>query len=161
MTDKTARSPLFRAADRAKVPEQPFTHPLNPKSEVRIVSLSEAVGLQRTGLHVMRIPPGKESFAFHTHRCEEEFMYVLSGRGVAEIGDQVVEIGPGDFLGFPTPSVGHHLRNPFDEDLVYLSGGERRAVEIADFPKLGKQMVRDGMTATLYPLASGERLTFE
>lgn len=161
MTDKTAKSPLFRAEDRAKVPEQPVTHPLNPKSEVRIVSLSEAVGLQRTGLHLMRIPPGKESFAYHTHQLEEEFMYVLSGRGVAEIGDQVVEIGPGDFLGFPTPSVGHHLKNPFDEDLVYLSGGERRAIEIADFPRLGKRMIRDGMTATLYPLASGESLKFE
>ena len=27
-------------------------------------------------------------------------------------------------MGFPTPSEAHHLRNPHDEDLVYLVGGE-------------------------------------
>ena len=46
---------------------------------------------------------------------------------VAEIDGGEHEVGPGDFMGFPTPSLGHHLRNPFDEDLVYLMGGERHA----------------------------------
>jgi len=45
-------------------------------------------------------------------------------------------------MGFPTPSVAHHLRNPFSEDLVYLMGGENRDMEVADFPKLGKRMIR-------------------
>ena len=45
-------------------------------------------------------------------------------------------------MGFPTPSVAHHLRNPFNEDLVYLMGGENRDLEVADFPKLGKRMIR-------------------
>src|SRR5207245_608704 len=27
----------------------------------------------------------------------------LSGRGIAEIGDEEVEVGPGDFMGFATP----------------------------------------------------------
>lgn len=41
-------------------------------------------------------------------------------------------------MGFPTPSVPHHLRNIGDEDLVYLVGGENLEVEVADFPRLKK-----------------------
>ena len=45
------------------------------------------------------------------------------------------------------PSVGHNLRNPFDEDLVYMMGGERREFEIADFPRLNKRLIRDRQKA--------------
>ena len=105
---------------------------------------------------LVRISPGKESFVFHAHNGEEEFIYILSGRGIAEIGDEEHEVGPGDFMGFPTPSVGHHLRNPFAEDLVYLSGGERRAMEVADYPRLGKRMVRVGGAASLHAIEGAE-----
>ena len=53
-------------------------------------------------------------------------------------------------MGFPTPSVAHHLRNPYDEDLVYLVGGENLDVEIADFPRLGKRMIRRGQDVEIY-----------
>ena len=49
---------------------------------------------------------------------------MLSGRGIARIDDHEYEVSAGDFMGFPTPSVAHHLTNPFDEDLTYLMGGE-------------------------------------
>jgi uncharacterized cupin superfamily protein len=61
-------------------------------------------------------------------------------------------------MGFPTPSIAHHLRNPFQEELVYISGGERREMEVADFPRIGKQLVRIGMKATLYDKAAGKPL---
>ncbi|HEU0047499.1 MAG TPA: hypothetical protein VFQ43_07835 [Nitrososphaera sp.] len=56
-------------------------------------------------------------------------------------------------MGFPTPSVAHHLRNPSDEDLVYLMGGENLDVEIADFPRLGKRLLRRGDRIEVYNLA--------
>jgi uncharacterized cupin superfamily protein len=149
-------TPLVRAAERAGLPEESFSHPLNPRSEVHGFSLSDAAGLSRVGVHLVRIPPGKESFVFHAHYGEEEFVYILSGRGIAEIGDEEHEVGPGDFMGFPTPSVGHHLRNPFAEDLVYLSGGERRGMEVADYPRLGKRMVRVGSAASLHAIEGAE-----
>jgi len=100
------------------------------------------VGLKRTGVNLGRIPAGKESFVYHLHHAEEEWVYIISGRGIAEIDGSEYEVSPGDFMGFPTPSVAHHLRNPFSEDLVYLMGGENRDMEVADFPKLGKRMIR-------------------
>jgi uncharacterized cupin superfamily protein len=151
---------LFRAADHAKVKEETQSHPLNPNSLIRGISLSEQVGLKRLGFHLLRVAPGKESFIFHSHETEEEFLYILSGRGIAELGDESVEVGPGDFMGFPTPSIAHHLRNPFQEDLVYISGGERREMEVADFPRIGKRLVRVGMQVTLYDQSEGKKLSF-
>ena len=138
--DRPHRS-LVRVKDRD--PEESFSHPLNPNSEMRGVSLSEAAGLERMGVHFIRVPPGREANIYHLHHHEEEWWYVLEGRGIVEIDDGEYEVGPGDFMGFPTaPPVAHHLRNAGETDLVYLVGGERKPVEIAEFPRLGKIVLR-------------------
>lgn len=150
---------LLRATDIAER-AQTWKHPWNPESEVLGTHLSSAAGLVRTGISRTRIPPGKESFTYHLHHCEEEWLYILSGRGVAEVDGRELELGPGDFLAFPTPSVAHHLRNPFDQPLEYLMGGEAREVEISDFPKLGKRMIRRGRKFEVVPLAAVEEIKF-
>ena len=147
MADNKSKSPLLKVQDRP--PEGVFSHPLNPKSEMHWQAMSDAVGLQRVGVHLIRLAPGKESAIYHTHGAEEEWIFMLSGRGVAEIDGGEHEVGPGDFMGFPTPSVAHHLRNDSDEDLVYLVGGERKEMEIAEFPRLGKVVIRVGRTADM------------
>jgi uncharacterized cupin superfamily protein len=85
-------------------------------------------------------------------------MYILAGRGIAEIDGAEYEVGPGDFMGFPAPSVAHHLRNPFAEELVYLTGGESRAVEVAEFPRLGLRMARTAKGAFVAPLDQFRRI---
>jgi len=144
---ETENQPLVRVLSRPE--EQTLSHPLNPSSEMQGSSLSDAAGLRRVGVHLIRLASGKESCIYHSHAAEEEFLFVLSGRGVAEIDGVEYEVGPGDFMGFPTPSVAHHLRNPFDEELVYLVGGERKEVEIGEFPGLGQHVLRVGDTAHL------------
>ena len=134
---------IVRAAD-AVAHSQQFSHPWNPNSEMHGMQLARSVGLKRTGVNFIRVPAGRESYVYHSHQHEEEWIYVLSGRAIALIDDVEYEVGSGDFIGFPAPSVAHHLRNPGPDDLVYLVGGENRENEIADFPKLGKRMVRRG-----------------
>lgn len=143
------KSPILRA-EQIVDSIQTFSHPWNPNSEISGTYLGRTVGLKRTGVNFARIAPGKESFVYHSHYCEEEWIYILSGKGIAEIDGDEFEVGSGDFIGFPTPSVAHHLRNTGDEDLVYLMGGENLDVEIADFPKLGKRMLRRGSTIEIY-----------
>ena len=132
---------LLTAAELAAAPQVHVRHPFNPSSEVYLRSLGRPVGLKRLSLSLARVPPGRESFIYHAHERDEEFLYILSGRGLAEIGDRVFEVGPGDFMGFPTPSVAHHLTNPFEEDLVYLMGGEHSGFDIGSFPRLGKRLI--------------------
>ncbi len=132
---------LIRAADVGALPEYPFRHPLSPKSEIHLRSLSALAGLKRIGLNLGRVPASAKSFVYHYHHYEEEFIYILSEKGLAEIGDETYEMGPGDFMMFTAPSLGHHIRNPFDTDLVYLMGGENREFEIGEFPRLKKRAI--------------------
>jgi len=145
------RPELIRAAE-AEAAFETHSHPWNPKSEVSGVQLARRCGLKRTGVSLACLAPGRESFAYHSHEREEEWLYILSGTGTAEIDGEEHEVGPGDFMGFPTPSVAHHLRNSGDEPLVYLMGGENLDAEVATFPRLGKRMVRVGGRAEIYDL---------
>ena len=92
----------------------------------------------------IKVTVGKDSFAYHAHMLEEEWVYILSGRGIAEIDGQSHEVETGDFMGFATPSVPHLLKNPYEEDLVYLMGGENKPLDVLDYPALGKRYLLIG-----------------
>jgi uncharacterized cupin superfamily protein len=126
--------------------ERAFSQRLNPNSHLLRTGLSRLGGLTRAHVSLGHLPPGKDSFAYHSHMLEEEWLYILSGRGVADIDGQQYEVGPGDFMAFPTPGVAHLLRNPFDGELVYLMGGEAVPLDVLDYPTLGKRylLVYDG-----------------
>lgn len=145
---------LLRAAD-IEARAQSFSHPWNPRSELIGYALAKSTGLRRLGVTIARMPPGKESFVYHSHWTEEEWIYILSGRGIARIDGTDYGVGAGDFMAFPVPGVAHHLRNPFESELVYLMGGENRDVEIADFPELGKRMFRHAKGVDIFDLDAG------
>jgi uncharacterized cupin superfamily protein len=147
-------------ADEVDAQSRTFAHPWNPRSEMRAAWLGGSSGLTRTGVNLLRLPPGNESFTYHAHLHEEEWIYVVSGRAILDDGDAHHELGPGDFVAFPTPSQPHQLRNAFDTDVVYLSGGERAHIDVTDFPRLGKRVVRIAGRATVYDLDSGTPLPF-
>jgi uncharacterized cupin superfamily protein len=146
---------LLRAED-IEEKKVSFSHPWNPKSHIVGVRLGPEVGLKRIGVNVATIPPGKESFVYHFHYRDEEWIYILSGKGIAEIDGREYEVKAGDFMGFSTPQVAHHLRNEGEEDLVYLMGGENNEVEIVDFPKLGKRMFRLGDKVEVYEISDAK-----
>ncbi len=143
-------------ADEAAGSASGFSHPWNPNSEMYGTRLGALVGLSRIGVNRVRVPAGKESFIYHSHYREEEWIYVISGRGVAEIDGEEFEVGAGGFMGFPAPSVAHHLRNSYEEELVYLVGGENLDVDIADFPRLGKRMLRRGQDVEVYEISEAK-----
>ena len=72
-----AVNPLIRAADIAQQAAT-FSHPWNPNSSITGTQISRLAGLQRTGVSLVKIPPGKESFVYHAHHREEEWIYILA-----------------------------------------------------------------------------------
>jgi len=134
-------------------------HPFNPASEMKLVPLGDGVGLTRLGVHLIRIPPGKESFIPHAHTVSEEFVFILEGVGEMVLDGVAHPVGPGDFVGFPIDGVVHSLRSKGPGDLVYLTGGERTAVEVADMPTIGKTTVFRNGRMELYGEEGAERLT--
>ena len=146
---------LIRSGDTSEGVHR-VQHPWNEKSDITMNELARRTGMTRAIVKHAVIPPGKESFVYHAHLRDEEWVYVLSGEGQAEIDGEDFDIGPGDFLGFPAPSVAHHLRNIGESDLVLLMGGEAPEVEIADFPKLGKRKFTFGNQVNVVDLEPNE-----
>jgi uncharacterized cupin superfamily protein len=134
----TEKKVLWRASEIGQR-EREFTQRLNPNSLFAGASLSRLAGMQRAHVTIARIAPGRDSFAYHAHLLEEEWIYVLEGEGIAEIDGVEHRVGPGDFMGFATPSVAHLLKNRSDGDLVYLMGGEDRPLDVLEYPHLGKR----------------------
>ena len=138
-TAKKRPHPLLKAAAIARAKKVRRVHRLNPKGVRHGLSLGDAVGMQDMGIHLVRIAPGDETTEYHTHHCDEEFLYILSGRGIAEIGGRKFEVGAGDFMGFAAQSAPHTMSNPFKKDLVYLMGGTRKPYDVSDYPRLRKR----------------------
>jgi mannose-6-phosphate isomerase-like protein (cupin superfamily) len=66
-----------------------------------------------------RIPPRTLAAPTHTHELEDEYSYVLEGRMSAQIGDEVVEAGPGELVAKPR-GIPHAFWNETDEEVVLL-----------------------------------------
>jgi GST-like protein len=156
MAHKTAV--VLRASDIDRG-EVALEQRLNPRSRFSDAALSSLAGFERIGLSRGRIPPGGESFAYHAHEVEEEWIFIVSGRARARIGGRDHELGPGDFAGFPAPQAPHLLSNPFEHDCVYLMGGERGLVaDVLSYPDLDKRyvLVREPTRTAFHALGPAE-----
>src|SRR3954467_7166686 len=85
----------------------------------------KALGGERLLSGLWELPPGKKSFPLHAHQVTEEALYVLSGKAQIRSkdadGEQVTEIGPGDYVAYPPGGPAHQLINHGTEPLVYLA----------------------------------------
>ena len=134
---------LVRADDIAQMPTKVVQHQFNDNAIRHTKSLTPQTGMERIGVHMVRLEPGRDSTTHHYHDGDEEFIYVLQGTGTAQIGNDTFDIGPGDFMGFPAPSPGHSMHNSGDEDLVYLMGGESNAWDTVHYPEQRRSMIKN------------------
>jgi len=118
-------------------------HYLNPAAKRLNKSLGDATGLKHIGVHQITVDPGHQSTEYHVHRFEEECIYVLSGRGIAVLGENLQPIGPGDFIGCPANGIAHELINDGEEPLLCLVVGQRLAHDVVDYPRLDKRLFRN------------------
>lgn len=92
-------------------------------------AVGDSVGLTRMGVWYRAIEPGKAGTFRHFHTVEEEWAYVLAGRGLVRIGPHTLPVRAGHFVGFPPGPRPHHFLSSTDDPLVLLEGGERRRDE--------------------------------
>jgi len=81
------------------------------------------------------LPPRALGAPVHTHRNEDEYSYVLEGRIGVQLGDQVLEAGPGELV-FKPRGVPHAFWNAGDEparllELISPGGFENYFRELA------------------------------
>lgn len=118
-------------------------HFLNDEAVRMNKSLGDAVGLQALGVHIITVEPGHFSTEYHFHHFEEECVYILSGVGIARIGEETHTLGPGDFLGFPTNRVPHAMQATGSEPLVCLVVGQRLKQDVSDYPEAKVRLYRN------------------
>jgi uncharacterized cupin superfamily protein len=108
------------------VPEADRTY---PDSDERLGfgrRIGRAAGLERIGLHVERVPPGRRTSYPHAEGDEEEFVYVLDGEIDAWVDGHLHPMVKGDLAAFPAGTgVCHTFLNNGDRDALLLVGGER------------------------------------
>jgi quercetin dioxygenase-like cupin family protein len=81
------------------------------------------------------LPPRALGAPVHTHRNEDEYSYVLEGRVGVQLGENVIEAGPGDLV-FKPRGVAHAFWNAGDEparllEIISPAGFENYFRELA------------------------------
>ncbi|MBL9136047.1 MAG: cupin domain-containing protein [Verrucomicrobiales bacterium] len=92
-------------------------------------------------VEMIRIPPGKANYPYHSHSAQWEYYQVLSGRGIARHQGGQTPIEPGDAFLFK-PGQPHQLINDGSEDLVVLVVADNPIGESCHYPDSGKWLVR-------------------
>jgi uncharacterized cupin superfamily protein len=100
-----------------------------PGVAAMVQTLGDATGLKQMGVGVRAVEPGFSGTNRHFHSVEEEWSFVLCGRGTLRIGPHRIAVSAGSFAGFPSGPRPHHFIAEGDEPLVFLEGGERRPAQ--------------------------------
>ncbi len=88
------------------------------------------------GLVEHDLPAGQLGSPVHTHEREDEYSYVLSGRLSAQVGDSVIDAGPGELVAKPR-GIPHAFWNSGTEPVRFLelispAGFEEYFFELAE-----------------------------
>jgi uncharacterized cupin superfamily protein len=68
-------------------------------------------------IEILRVPPGKAPYPYHSHSAQWEFYHVISGRGSVRHAEGTAPVTSGDAFLFK-PGEPHQIANTGDEDLL-------------------------------------------
>jgi len=134
---------LIKASEISELGGTEKTHFLNKNAQRVNKSLGDLTGLTGLGFHIIEVAPGHESTEFHRHHHEDECTYVLSGKGTVTIGEECMDIGAGDFIGYRAGGLAHTMNAVGDENLVCIVVGQRLDHDVGDYPNLKKRIYRN------------------
>jgi quercetin dioxygenase-like cupin family protein len=84
--------------------------------DVRWLITKDSVGAAKTVFGVTYFPPGSKH-ELHRHPNAEEVEYLISGSGIAYVGDDAVELGPGEAVFVPQNAY-HGFENNSDAEVT-------------------------------------------
>ena len=112
-------------------------------------TLGESFGLKNFGVNLTRLASGSMSALRHSHRKQDEFVYILEGRPTLVTDEGRTQLAPGMCAGFRCGTGNaHHLVNETDSDVLYVEIGDRTPGEEVEYPDDDLQLVlKDGRRA--------------
>jgi uncharacterized cupin superfamily protein len=91
-------------------------------------------------IEILRVPPGKSPYVYHSHSMQWEFYHVISGNGSVRHKDGTTPIETGDAFIFP-PDEAHQVINDGSEDLVLYVVADNPINESCYYPDSKKWIV--------------------
>ncbi|MGH1377072.1 MAG: cupin domain-containing protein [Alphaproteobacteria bacterium] len=106
-------------------------------------SLGDLVGITGFGFHIVELKPGMESSQMHMHHFEDECLYILEGEAEAKLGEKVISLKAGDFIGYPAGGEAHNIKNSGKSILRCIVVGQRLDHDVIDYPQIGKRLFQN------------------
>jgi len=113
--------------------------------------VSEALGREPTStdllkrhpfdIEILRIPPGKKNYPFHSHSAQWEFYHVISGSGSVRDEEGEHPIIAGDAMIFK-PGEAHQIINTGNADMLVYVVADNPMGETCYYPDSKKWLVR-------------------
>jgi uncharacterized cupin superfamily protein len=109
----------------------------------RATRVGPRVGGSEVGMSLVELPPGEQSFPYHFHRANEEWLIVLGGAPTLREPGGEQRLRPGDVVCFPVgPEGAHQLRNDGEEPARVAIFSTRIQPEVVEYPDSGKVGIR-------------------
>lgn len=123
MTDRPAAIVRWEAIEQGDRSYDQDDEPMD-----RDADYSRHFGMQRVGIHHVRLLPGRRTSYPHAESTEDEFVYVIEGTPDVWLDGVLHRIGPGDGVGFPAGTgITHSFLNNTESDVRLIVVGERRS----------------------------------
>jgi uncharacterized cupin superfamily protein len=97
--------------------------------------LGDLFGLRNFGVNLTTLDPGCASALAHTHKLQDEFVFILEGRPTIVVGESEYELSPGDCMGFKAGTgTAHQIINRTDHAVSYIEIGDRTPGDEVAYP---------------------------
>ena len=107
------------------------------KFQFQHASIGALLELEKLGLGLFVVPPGKCAFPYHAHSNMEELCIILEGEGTLRQNDVEQPIRSGDVIGARRGDA-HQIINTSQQDLRYLVIANNETVDVVRYPDSDK-----------------------
>ena len=88
-------------------------------------------------LELVKVPPHRAAWPFHSHSAQWELYVIISGKGEVRTSTETVVVGVGDIFIHP-PREAHQLRNVGSDDLAYYVIADHALADVVYYPDSDK-----------------------
>lgn len=105
------------------------------QSKLKTILIGDAIGCEKIYVNIDYVKPGAESVKYHSHSKQEEFFFIINGKGMIRIDGEEILIKTGDVISKPAgKDIAHQFINNSSEILQILDVGTREKDDIVTYP---------------------------
>lgn len=111
--------------------------------KARHARMGPLIGCEKLGVMLTVLEPGARAFPLHAHHAIEELFFIVEGEGAYRCAGETHRVRAGDVLAAPTGGgdTAHQIVNTGNGVLKFLAVSTMDAVDVVDYPELGKRRV--------------------